>query len=194
MFKKEKEIRALKSDLYLEREHLDTVYQLFLNAEERTGGSPTNVWPTLSSCYCGNISNSTLFFNGITNYDYFKQFDYDYLSSMFFDSSNNSKWNVLIGSPRDVVEKVPLIFSSGIDPQVLICSMKSSFEENLARDICVGPGLILIKDYGIITVVPNYFRSKRAEANGHVSIVSRNWPDNLRYLTPTGVVEVVVRD
>lgn len=144
-FKKDKEIQAGKSDLLAERYDIDTVYQLLLNAEEKTKDIPVSVWPTTSTCLGGDMPNSTLYFNGITNSVYFKQFNYDYLSSKMFDNSNNSRWNVLIGISRNIEDKIPLMFSASIDPQKLIRSMNSSLEKNLTHNICTGTGVVLQK-------------------------------------------------
>lgn len=136
--------------------------------EESSGTDEWLLWPKSDTLEKTGCTNSTIFFSR-----FFDSTQFRYPSGYIFDADGKSKWSILMDVSEMTDENIPALVSGRI-------SLPLSVRANLSEVF-----FICTKDYSF-EVVPSDPLGKI-----DVCLAVENECDRIRFLTPTGVVDVV---
>lgn len=147
-------------------------------------------WPKFKDSDLCRIDTSTAYFsNAVAS----NELSNSELWNKIFNSENKSKWTIAFDVSNNTDPALPILFSANLDPKKLISAMMFSVNKNIEMNLLFEPGVVLKKSNDVFFTSSKYFQTERAMKHGNVNVNFTNWPSELFYLTPTGIVKVVVR-
>ncbi len=182
------------SGLLTERSQVRLLYNVL---NHTNSCSNCSLWPSKQKTDTAFFSNSADFFNYLIVSEHSEYYDMNNLREIFFDVKGTCKWSILINVSDKLADDIPVIVSSRIDLQKLMSFMISPPLKKGMLDLDFGEGVIQqksFKHYGCVLIRPEFFKSYNPEKYNPLRGDRLNWPSKLYYLTPTGMVQVVINE
>ena len=164
---------------------------------ESLGSNYWSMWPNTNNIFSIEHNNTNNFNNWINNIDRLHkttQAKNEFLNfkRTIFSKSNASKWVFLLNVVEDTPGNIPIMMTSDLDPALLIDLLKhDKNSHNTVEKDELKSGLFLMKNGLSFFVHPTYFSGGSAKRHGNDNIDTSQWPNNLYYLTQTGIVSVI---
>lgn len=147
-------------------------------------------WPKLKDDNLKEIDNSTAYFLYIMTAN---KLSHSKLWNKIFNCKNVCKWTIAFDISSNTDKALPILFSADLDPEKLVNAMMFSVNKNIELDLLFEPGVVLKKSNDIFFTSCKYFQTERAVNHGNVNVDFTNWPSEIFYLTPTGIVNIVIK-
>ena len=181
-------------EMVIERSQSHIVYN-FLNHTNICDRS--TLWPTKKDYVTHSFSNSTAVFNYFISSKYSEYYDMNNLRKVFFNTEGVCKWSIYIPFSDKIPDDIPVIISANIDIQKLITLMTSSQKNRKLIDTDLGTGVIQqqsFKRFGCVLIRPEFSKTYATGKYNPLKGDRFNWPSEIFYITPTGMVKVIVGD
>lgn len=155
------------------------------------GTDPWALWPKSTSCIKAvSYSNSTDFFSLFL--DTIHTGDVILDKTTVFNEKGLSKWTILLNASDTTFGQLPLLMAGNINATTLLDLLSKGDLAGKDKIKNIGYGLVLNNDKDIFFISSNRFSSNKRKQSS-VKFGADLWPSKISYLTPTGVVTVVVR-